>query len=197
MILSNIPATHWDRDRKGQNTMSTRTIDIEGNAAICPPAGLYTFEITGITDPEERTGFDPDNVDTQSRVALKLSGYDYDEDDEDDVNWNGETVDVFYVWARTKSTGNQLALYKSPRANAGKLVKALYSLADIPSDFVLDLDDMIGKRFQAPLTEKDNGWPKVGDAMPVKQKAKKVKTVVPIQPALESDTDDDLFEEEI
>ncbi len=177
--------------------MTERTIDIPGSGGICPPEGMYVLEIIGISDPEQRPGYNEGDTDTQSRVSLKIHNYDYDPNDEDDEDWNGQSIDMFAVWARTNDEGKQSAIYKSPRANSGKLIKAAMNLTDeeLKRMDALDLDTLYGKFIQAPVTEKSSGWPKVGDPVAYRRKkaAKPPKTA---PPTTIPDDDDDLFEDE-
>jgi hypothetical protein len=171
-----------------------RTMDIMGSGAECPPAGIYTFTIMDVSDPVEKAGFNQGDTDIQSTLTLTLSGYEYDPEDDEDFDWNSHSINHFAVWARYATADGpdkKKAIYKSPRSNSGKLLRALYGLTDeTVKDFVLDLDDLIGRKFMAPLTEKDNGYPKLGDPSPAR-KPKKVKAPVIVE------EDDDLFEEAV
>ncbi len=78
-----------------------RTLDIAGGGGECPTPGVYSFEITSITDPEEKPGFNAGDTDIQSRISVRLSGYQYDDEDDEDFDWNGETLTMFGVSAQT------------------------------------------------------------------------------------------------
>ncbi len=188
-----------------------RTLDIAGNGGQCPTEAVYDFEIITVHDPEEREGYvkGSGDLDIQSRVDVRLSGYNYDEDDEDDYDWNGDTMTHFAKWASkspivNKDTGDvvldpttrlvqykESAVYKSPRSNTYPFLLAIYPelTEDSIKQFTLDFDDMEGKKFRALVAPNAKGYPKLSNFLPAKQKKAKAPKAAPVEDA-------DLFQSE-
>jgi hypothetical protein len=185
-----------------------RVIEVQNNGIECPPDGFYTFEVLEITDPVEKQGFNPNDIDVQSRIRLELSGYIPDPEDDEDFDWNGQEVTMFGKWITMtpdkKNPGEykEIASFKGNKSHTGKYMRAIYpDLTDEQwRDHKLNLNDHYGRKFQAPLTQNEKGYPKVGDPIPAK-KPRRPQAAAPVaprpQPTIPLDpSDEELFDPE-
>lgn len=153
--------------------------------AECPPEDVYTLELVGYSEFEEKPAFkfnpeDPDVINTQSRFTFKVVDFDYDEE-MDDRDWNGAQVSDFFVFFKKYvDTGNETETWKNERSNANKLIKALIG-RDLEDGEDIDLPELVGRRIKATVAPKASGWPKISNPMRTRQRraAKPQKADVP------------------
>lgn len=186
-----------------------RVLDYQGTGAECPPEDIYTWEVIDITDPEEKAGFNPGDVDIQCYATLKLRNYQYDPEDEDDYDWNGTEVRHYLTLARIydgKDTPSPV--WKSERSSARPFVEALFPEWDWTKEGLktraIVLDDFLGRLCRATCKANDKGYPRLSGFAKAGRSPKKppVQTAPQqqLQRALEPDDpsvdDDNLLEDE-
>lgn len=142
-----------------------------GNAIAedkCPPAGIYTVELTDVGNFEKKPALkfnqnEPDKLNIQSRLTYTFRDYPYDPD-VDTQDWDGMTINDFIVFQKEvlNDAGEPVKMYDSyldERSGANKLLKALMGRAPTRED-ELNLDEFIGTRIDVGIEPKDSGWPK-------------------------------------
>jgi hypothetical protein len=169
--------------------------------AECPPEDIYNFVIKSVSDPEEKPGFNPGDVDIQVYAETELYGYPYDPDDEDDMDWNGTTCRVYCVLGRIYAKKPDIVspVWKSERSNARPFLEAIFPEWDWTSknglqDQPIDLGEWEGRKFRAVVKPNDKGWPRLSGFMVAKPGGKKKKAAAP--PPVEDDDDDELYQDE-
>ena len=185
-----------------------RTLDFQGSAAECPPEDIYTFLISDVDNPVERAGFNDGDTDIQVTVHCLLEGYEYDEDDPDDFDWNGTLVKTFVkigaIYAKERERAEKAdeaprpsPVWKSERSSAYPFMQAVFPEWDFSKEGLrsraLPIDDMIGRRFRASLAPNKKGYASLSNYIKAKAKTARPKLVKPV---IEDDEDDDLLNAE-
>ena len=154
----------------------------------CPPEDIYTLELTSYEEQPIKPGFNNDtNIDEYSvRLFFKIVDFPYDPD-EDETDWNGTEIRQFYTWQRYDKTEEKMySTYLSEKSKAFAIFSALLGRPVTPDD-TLDLDEWIGRRVKATITENKNGWPDIKSPV----KARSPKRAAKPKPAPEPEFDDD------
>lgn len=199
-----------DQITTGSNYGRVLDFDSGSDEILCPPESVYTFVVEEVTDPFEKPGFNDGDIDIQVNYTVRLQGYKYDPEDEDDYDWNGLKSTVFMVVGRIyKGKDTPSAVWKSTHAKAKSTPFFKATIPELPwadeaamKTEPLDIAKPIGRKFRALVTPNKKGYPSLSNFMPVASKpARPARTVAPPPPPVVEDDeldeleDDALYEE--